>query len=119
MGGFGQYVLDAQGEGILEPDRAAWARWFETADRSLARDTVGGAEVSTAFVGIDHRFGGAGPPLLWETRIFGGPRDGYQTRHATRAEALDGHRKAVELARSAAPGAAVTPGAGSASAEGA
>src|SRR3972149_4865507 len=91
MGGFGQYVLAAQGGGGLEPDRAGGARWV----------------------------GAAAPPLLGETRICGGPRDGYQTRHATRAEALDGHRKAVELARSAAPGAAVTPGAGSASAEGA
>ena len=56
-----------------------------------------GVRVSTVFLMIDHQFGG-GPPLLYETMIFGGAHDQEQWRYSTRDAALAGHARAVELA---------------------
>ena len=68
-----RYVLDVAGNPIPEPDLLTWARWFETADRHLAVDEVGIYRVSTIFLGLDHGFPGmGGPPVLWETILFGG-----------------------------------------------
>jgi predicted DNA-binding transcriptional regulator AlpA len=52
-----------------------WARWFETAERTVASDHVGDVHVSTVFLALDHNFGLEGPPVLWETMIFGGELD--------------------------------------------
>jgi hypothetical protein len=94
-----KYILDADGYPVPEPDLLTWAKWFETANRQLAKDELpNGAKVSTIFLGLDHSFFG-GRPQLWETMVFGGPQDGYQERYASREEALAGHARAVELAR--------------------
>jgi len=75
-----------------------WAVWFKTADRHVAEDyLVRDVRVSTVFLGLDHRFYGDGPPLLFETMIFGGPHDGYQRRYATWDDAERGHTDACEL----------------------
>ena len=50
-------------------------------------------QISTVFLGLDHAFG-SGPPILWETMIFGGLLDEFQERYATKAEALAGHQQA-------------------------
>lgn len=54
-------------------DLLRWGRWFETADRIIARTELmdGDVVVSTIFLGVDHRFLGDGPPILFETMIFG------------------------------------------------
>ncbi len=76
-----------------------WASWFETADRHVAQSEVNGKRVSTVFLGIDHSFG-AGPPLLFETMIFGKDGDDeYQDRCSTWEEAEVMHAKACEEAR--------------------
>lgn len=49
------------------------------------------ARVSTVFLGLDHRFGGEGPPILFETMIFGGKLDQYQERCCTYAQAIEMH----------------------------
>lgn len=54
--------------------------------------------VSTVFLGNDHRFFGDGPPILFETMIFGGPHDEYQRRYCAWEEAVGGHDYAVMLA---------------------
>lgn len=54
-------------------------------------------EVSTVFLTIDHQFG-EGPPLLFETMIFGGPQDHWTDRYSTWNEAVSGHRHAVQIA---------------------
>jgi hypothetical protein len=56
-----------------------------------------GTEVSTVFLGLDHAWGD-GPPLLFETMIFGGTEDEYCERYSTWEEAEAGHKKAVEIA---------------------
>lgn len=76
-----------------------WARFFEnTKDRIVAKDQIGEAKVSTVFLGLDHRFGDDGPPLIFETMIFGGPHADYQTRCSTWEEAEEMHRVACVLA---------------------
>lgn len=56
--------------------------------------------VSTVFLVIDHNYSGIGPPILFETMIFGGWfRDHeYQERYCTWEEAEIGHSAAVEYA---------------------
>jgi hypothetical protein len=42
-----------------------WGDWFgKSRDRFVALYERDGCRVSTVFLGIDHRFGGKGPPLL-------------------------------------------------------
>ncbi len=74
-----------------------WAKWFQTADRTVAKAEVGEAQVSTVFLGLNHNWGD-GPPLLFETMIFGGEHDKYQDRCSTWEEAEQMHAKAVALA---------------------
>jgi hypothetical protein len=92
----GRYVLDGNGNPLAEPDLMTWWRWLQTADRHVGKDIIGEALVSTVFLGIDHSFGGD-VPILFETMIFGGRHDHWQTRYATREEALAGHNRAVAL----------------------
>lgn len=64
------WVLDEQRRPV-STDALSWAKWFENlTSRSIAKTTVMGFEVSTVFLGCDHRLG-EGPPILWETRVFG------------------------------------------------
>ena len=76
-----------------------WLELFDSEYGALAMDTVGGAEVSTVWLGLDHNFLGDGPPLIFETRVFGSVLDGYTRRHPDKATALAGHRLAVEIAK--------------------
>ena len=87
----GHYILNEQGEPVLEPDFLVWARWFETADRRVARDVIDGVIVSTVFLGLDHRFIGDGPPVLYESMVFGDTEE-HMWRYSTREQALAGHQ---------------------------
>jgi hypothetical protein len=81
-------------------DMYTWADWLRTADRHVGRTMVGGIEISTVFMGLDHNFSGKGDALLFETMIFPDIETGeetYMTRCATYAEAEDMHRIAVAL----------------------
>lgn len=79
---------DRQGNRITMMD---WAQRFEDRERKrVAFDTVGGVEVSTVWLGLNHQFGD-GPPLIFETMVFGGEDDGWQDRYSTEAEAEAGH----------------------------
>lgn len=102
------WMLNADGVLVCTRDVLEWARWFETADRVIARDTVGPLEISTVFLGINHSFIG-GVPVLWETMIFCAPLGseqsigdevfGFQDRYTSTLEALEGHARAVAFAR--------------------
>ena len=95
------FILDAAaGEPVHEPDLLTWARWFEThsLDRVLKTTELfppdGRSRVSTVFLGLNHNYWG-GPPILWETMVFGGPLDLETDRYSSRAEALAGHAEMV------------------------
>jgi hypothetical protein len=62
----------------------------------VAKDCIHDVRISTVFLGLDHAIMPFGAPELYETMIFGGEHDQDQWRYATRAEALVGHRHAVE-----------------------
>lgn len=79
-----------------ECDLMTWARQFENEDRHVAEDQINGCRVSTVWLGTNHNFLG-GPPLLFETMVFGIDGDDlYQDRYTTWQEAEAGHQKAVE-----------------------
>jgi hypothetical protein len=65
-------------------------------DRIVEKTLKNGSEISTVFLCIDHNFGGEGPPIVFETMIFGGPLDGLQFRCCTWDEAVEQHKKIVE-----------------------
>ena len=62
----------------------------------VGRDEIGDILVSTIWLGMNHQWG-AGPPLIFETMIFGGEHDQWQERYSTRAEAEAGHAAALAL----------------------
>lgn len=76
-----------------------WAFDFENTERHVAEDNIGGVRISTVFLGLDHSFTPDGPPILFETMIFGGEHDEFQERYATWTEAEEGHGRAVALVR--------------------
>lgn len=95
------YTLGSDGEPIAVDGLMDWARWFEEAGaeaRIVDRTEVGDAEVSTVFLGLNHAHFN-GPPLLFETMIFGGEWDSYQWRYTLRAEAERGHAAIVAKLR--------------------
>lgn len=88
------YILDGKTP-VLEPDITKWAKWYEAADRTVAYTVVDTHEVvSTVFLGSDHQWG-IGPPLLFETMVFGGNDDGFMSRYSTWQEAEQGHEAIV------------------------
>ncbi len=105
----GQYILDGH-EPVVCEDILEWARWFEKSSeaRCVADDQVGGAWVSTVFLGLDHSFG-PGPPVLFETMVFEGPLDGTEDRYSTWQEAEEGHRRMVALVKKDDPASADRP----------
>lgn len=95
------YILE-DGEPKPVADVLDWAKWFENAfpnPRVVQQDylKIPGmkrkVKVSTIFLGVDHNFHFKGPPVLFETMIFGGPLDQEQERYCTRKEALAGHAR--------------------------
>ena len=96
----GYFVLDERGEPVPERDLEAWTRWFERADRSIARTAVAAdITVLTTFRGIAETKDNGAATALFETRVFGGILDGEELRHDTRTEAVDGHAAIAEWCR--------------------
>lgn len=93
------YILNDKKEAV-PADLMEWGRFFENSEnRIVAKTAIGNSEISTVFPGLDHSFSGDGPPLLYETMIFGGMHDEYQRRCSTWVEAEAMHEKAVNLVR--------------------
>jgi hypothetical protein len=93
------YILQGQIP-TPEPDLLKWSAWFETADRIVEQTVVThDVKVSTVFLGIDHQFGD-GPPLLFETMVFGGRLGDEVWRYSTWDEAVAGHHEAVKMVSS-------------------
>lgn len=106
---FGHYRLDEQRNVVpvaieSQADLLAWCEqvWGDDANRRVAFTEVSpGVEVSTVFLGIDHRFTGKGPPLVFETMTFDDYGGSDSWRWSTWAEAEAGHRRVVEGLRRA------------------
>lgn len=90
--GINWYVRD----GSISTDIVDWVRLCgDDAYRRVAKTDVGDVLVSTVWLGIDHAFGGGGPPVIFETMVFGGPLDEECDRYSTEAEAIAGHEAMV------------------------
>lgn len=76
-----------------------WAGYYEGADRVVAQTNVPPHyHVSTVFLGIDHQWRAGGPPLIFETMIFGDYDAGeYQDRCSTWEQAEAMHARAVYM----------------------
>lgn len=68
--------------------------------RRVASTKIGDVHISTVLLGLDHSWGD-GPPLIFETMIFGGEHDEYEERYATREQAEAGHARAVAMVEGA------------------
>jgi hypothetical protein len=105
----GQYILDEHGDAVPASGLLSWGRWLadHPKERRLADDTIGNARVSTIFLALDCgslllKLGedfdpSTYRPLLWETMVFGGPYDQYMARYTSKADALAGHGKIVQM----------------------
>jgi hypothetical protein len=103
-GSMGLYVLRGR-EPVKIDDPMVWALEGGNGRRNhtwrVALDQVGEYEVSTVFLGIDMSHGWGGPPILFETMVFG--PDGYQSdcfRCSTYDEAERQHENMVAEVRS-------------------
>ena len=92
-----QFILDGH-EPVPCDDLFEWGRWLQTAERKGASDTVGDVRVSTVFLGLEHSFG-EGPPVLFETMVFGGTLSDEMDRYCTWDEAEAGHAAMVRRVR--------------------
>ena len=97
------YILDEHNNPVPCDNLARWTKEMENHKMEnhkmwrvgeLNKDKV---RVSTVFLGLDHNFNDAGPPVLFETMIFGGKHNEYQERCSTWEEAEALHKKAVKL----------------------
>lgn len=94
-------------EELMQRDHGEWRSWMKIAHATLTwtpffgpRDVEMRTEVSTVFLGLDHGWSMVPqPPVLFETMIFGGPLDDEQWRYCTKEEAIQGHRRAVAMAK--------------------
>lgn len=88
------YIEDKEGKPVAVEDMLTWSKWMEENEE---RKRVGLAElgeggtISTVFLGLDHGWGEGHAPMLYETLVFGGPRDGWMVRYGTREMASRGH----------------------------
>lgn len=80
-------------------DTEEWGAWMETANRHVADTTMtkNGEDdplrISTVFLGLDQNLNRdeGEPPILYETRVEGGPLDGEMQRCSTWNEAEAQH----------------------------
>lgn len=95
----GKYILEGK-RPVKCYDLTEWCKFVENNNRIVKQTHLGKVLISTVFLGLDHRFTGEGPPILFETMIFGGTHNDYQVRYTTWKAAEAGHKRAVDLVRS-------------------
>jgi hypothetical protein len=104
---------DKDGEPIT--DLMEWGRLFEdkqykfVGSASIRSEQGTTFRVSTVWMGMNHQYHPAGPPLIFETMVFideAGAEDvnwldTYCDRYSTEAEAQAGHQAMIELVKGA------------------
>lgn len=102
-----KYVLDENRNVKRCHNLMVWARWFETSGerRRVAQDFFWDCDVSTVFLSTNHQFNPDGPPLLFETMVFGGDEDEdlEQWRWTSWEEATAGHAVVCKAVASRRP----------------
>lgn len=92
------YYYDREGQPMTMGE---WSeRLGDIAYKHVAVTAVGDdVEVSTVWLGLDYSFGFGGPPLIFETLVFGGELDGWMDRYPTLEAAEAGHEAMVAEVR--------------------
>ena len=99
------YILDEEGNPVRAMNLFDWYRWYENACRQVAEDNFGHVRVSTVFLGLNHNWREDGPPILWETIVFGGELDEQTDRCAgSREQAEAMHTRMVERVKNSLQG---------------
>ena len=94
------YILDDDNRPV-EVDQLQWAKFFEDVGNRIVDYTQITSEVyvSTVFLGLDHRhrrLHGDGPPILFETMVFGADGDdSWSRRYSSWDDAATGHQVIV------------------------
>jgi hypothetical protein len=85
-----------EGKTLVPTDLMTWAMNYDKGGNRVIGYTefADGVYVSTVFLGMNHQYGD-GPPLLFETMVFGGEFDQEQERYSTYEEAEAGHARWV------------------------
>lgn len=83
---------------LVRADLYTWAKFFDDMEQRRIAFTRISARitVSTVFLGIDYSFNG-GPPLVFESLVFGGKHDGEMLRYSSYDEAVKGHNELVAM----------------------
>jgi len=79
-------------------------------DNKVALDYFGDVMVSTVFLCFDHNFTKPGPPLLFETMVFGGHYTRNISRYTTWEEAEAGHKATCDLVEASIENDKINPG---------
>lgn len=118
MSRYANWVLNARGLAVQEPNLMRWAKWMSEFDRRIiARTEIHHCTISTVFLGIDYNHFETGDPILFETMVFQGEREsmicgqpiafdgaaddlasalwGDCRRYSFKCDALEGHKQAV------------------------
>lgn len=96
----GYYILEGKETKYVGDDTLTWAQQFEDfTKRRVNRTFIEDVDISTVFLGMDHDFTGKGPPLLFETMVFGGELDQEMDRCSTWEEAEKMHDAMCERVR--------------------
>ncbi len=93
------YTWDRKTDTLTPTDVPDWKTERHIGNTHV-RTLFGTLRVSTVFLVFDHSWND-GQPVLFETMIFGGPWEEWQTRYHTAAEARQGHQAAVRMAKQA------------------
>lgn len=89
--------------GDMTYKRVARTRVTSASDPSIDWD------VSTVWLGTNHNFTNDGPPIIFETMVFGsGDGDQYMQRYATEEQARAGHAETVTLVAATVPDEQIT-----------
>lgn len=89
--------IEIDGKVLIVDDFAEWMNVFYASDHHVMKTNLpDGVHISTIFLGVDHQYG-EGPPILYETMVFGGQHDEYTDRYHTREEAISGHENILKM----------------------
>lgn len=83
-------------EGVYPKDMDEWRDPHRTVGSTQITPDI---RVSTVFLCLDHSYAPDGEPILWETMVFGGPHDGWQSRYTSYADAKEGHEWVVAMVK--------------------
>jgi hypothetical protein len=92
------YTLDENNKPIASSSIIEASEWMENnpEKKAVKQEKIGDVFISTVFLGLNHAWN-SDIPVLWETMIFGGEHDQYQDRYTSYEDALEGHKKALDL----------------------